>query len=287
MSFSAMTWARTVRFGSPIRKAIAYTLADHHNGDSGRCDPSVPTIAREADAGIRAVEINLRWMERAGAIAILRRPGCRNAYILNFAWGTAAARPIRSASRKQRTPAPDAGASAPTPAFDGVGAAPTPAPDADEPEREDNRKEEDARERARPAPLSDEIWGKEESRIEAERPAPPSGRRIEPGPDETPWPDEPEPELLAALADRGFTRDEGEQLIGDWARGKGATSADWPGVVRSWQPRCLGSPTLPRAHRRHAPPAKRDWRSEREAFLARMAAKYGVADDATIVGVAL
>jgi hypothetical protein len=68
MSFSAMTWARSVSFGSATRKAIVYTLADHHNGDSGRCDPGIETIARESDATVRATEINLRWLERAGPI---------------------------------------------------------------------------------------------------------------------------------------------------------------------------------------------------------------------------
>jgi hypothetical protein len=273
MSFSASAWARTVSFGSPIRKAIAYTLADHRNHESGRCDPSVPTIAREADAGIRAVEINLRWMERAGAISILRRPGRCNSYILNFAWGTATS-PIRGASRKQRPPAPDAGVSAPTPAFDGVEAAPTPAPDAPEPERkkENQKEEEDARERARPAPLSDEFseTRQEGSRIEGVPPRPP-----EPPSDRVTFPDEVlvlTPEIVAEIREAGHDPAELTDEVREWAIGEGATSNNWPRVVVHW-----GRRNPPKRRRRIAAspagqPAKPDRFSRTVAAFAAVAA---------------
>jgi hypothetical protein len=243
MSFPAMTWARTVSFGSPIRKAIAYTLADHHNGDSGRCDPGIETIAREADASVRATEINLRWMERVGVLTVLRRQGRPNCYVLNFAWGAVQARPTCQ-QRKHRPPAPDAGAFIATPAFECVPAAPTPAPDAPEPEREDStgRKEERAAPASPPPPAPSpypvEIFaaGKEASGIEAEPVEAPEPLRDGRSARKTPLPDDwaPPPEVRQLAIAAGFDPDELIEEMADWARAKGARSADWAASMRSW-----------------------------------------------------
>jgi hypothetical protein len=71
------------RFGSLIRKGILATLNYHH----GEPVP-LATIAAKAEASVRATQINLRWLEQAGAITVVRRygPGAANTYFLNVGW---------------------------------------------------------------------------------------------------------------------------------------------------------------------------------------------------------
>jgi hypothetical protein len=188
MSNRGTDFARTRSFGSSAKKAIAYVLGDHHNAETGRLDPSIATIAREADLSVRAVQTNLREMERAGALMVLRTPGRRCCtYILNWDWRGVDG---RAAPVRRR----------PNPAYDCTNPAANPAPDSPKPEREDStgRKEESAAPQAAPPappppPSMENLAGKEAKR-----------------PRRTPLPDDwaPSPEERQLARDAGYDPDE-------------------------------------------------------------------------------
>ena len=253
MSFSAMSWARIVSFGSATRKAIIFVLSDHHNGGSGRCDPGIETIAREADASLRATEINLRWLERAGAITVLRRQGRPNSYILNFAWGVPACQ-----QRTRRTPAPNAGVTMGTPAFECVKQAQTPAPDAPEPERKNLTGKEEEREPPASPPLTQPpsrieflVETQQARRSERAPAAPPARSARSPLPDD--WGPSPEERRLAVEA--GFDPTELVTEMADSARANAARSADWSASFRRWtrrETKFRAARSTPRSSRRTA-----------------------------------
>ena len=118
MSTSAMQWVRKLQVGNPVRKAIVYVLADHHNHDTGLCCPSVETIAREANASVRATALHLGWLKARGVISADTTHGRHsNRYVLNFNWNPAphaGSDGANHASRAGLNPAPHAGSEPPT-----------------------------------------------------------------------------------------------------------------------------------------------------------------------------
>lgn len=73
MSIPAIAWARTVTTGSPTRKAVLYALADRHNADTGRCDPSPAKIAKDTELSESSVKKALRELAADGIIQSIRR----------------------------------------------------------------------------------------------------------------------------------------------------------------------------------------------------------------------
>ena len=235
MSNRGTNWARTRRFGSAARKAIAYVLGDHHNGETGRLDPSVATIAHEADLSTRAVQINLREMERRGAVMVLRTPGRRCcSYVLNWDWrgidGRAMPHPQRAAN----------------PAYDCTAAPANPAPDSPKLEREDSTGKEEERAPASPPPPapppsvaidSDGGEGKQASGRQqaagSDRPEPARATRSA---RKTPLPDDwsPPPEVRDLAIEAGYDPAEIMEEIADWCRDRDHRSADWPAFARRW-----------------------------------------------------
>jgi hypothetical protein len=83
MSHHASTWAWAQVGIDDGQKIVLLCLADHHNGETGRCDPSLPTIMRRC--GIRAKDTvieRLRALEAGDFIETVRSPGRGNAYRL-------------------------------------------------------------------------------------------------------------------------------------------------------------------------------------------------------------
>jgi len=54
----------------PAAKIVLYWLADHHNGETGQCNPSINRLARYCEMSRRAVENHLQSLQDAGLIKI-------------------------------------------------------------------------------------------------------------------------------------------------------------------------------------------------------------------------
>jgi len=63
-------------------RLVAYMLADHHNEDTGRCDPSVMTLMDETGLSERAIRYALKRIAAAGHVTI-RATARRNIYVLH------------------------------------------------------------------------------------------------------------------------------------------------------------------------------------------------------------
>jgi len=72
MSFNAMAWASKQKTGNPTRKLILLMLANNAN-DEGYCWPSISTIARDCEIKKDAVIRNIRALEEAGLLKVVRR----------------------------------------------------------------------------------------------------------------------------------------------------------------------------------------------------------------------
>lgn len=78
MSFTALravsaimgNWPKSV---TPSGKLVLFALADRHNQETGRCDPSLKTIARDLGICERSVRDGLRSLEKAGLIVTVER----------------------------------------------------------------------------------------------------------------------------------------------------------------------------------------------------------------------
>jgi hypothetical protein len=66
------------------QKEILRCLADHANGETGRCDPSVPFMAWETDYSERQVQRILGDLKAAGIVEALERPGETPWYVLHL-----------------------------------------------------------------------------------------------------------------------------------------------------------------------------------------------------------
>jgi len=52
----------------PATKIVLYWLADHHNGETGKCFPSINRLAELSEMSRRAVEGHLDILEKLGLI---------------------------------------------------------------------------------------------------------------------------------------------------------------------------------------------------------------------------
>jgi len=73
----------------PAAKIVLYWLADHHNAETGQCNPSISRLAKCCEMSRRSVETHIATLERAGLVT--RKPMRRdqggktsNAYILHL-----------------------------------------------------------------------------------------------------------------------------------------------------------------------------------------------------------
>lgn len=57
----------------PAAKIVLYWLADHHNGETGMCFPSLKTLAKECEMDVATVKRHLVSLEQSGLIERNRR----------------------------------------------------------------------------------------------------------------------------------------------------------------------------------------------------------------------
>ena len=93
MSFQALAWA--VRQKLPCtQKIVLVMLADRHNGDTGRCDPSHERLAGDCGLTRRSVIDQLAKLDKAGFIRthhrIVGKLKASNQYTLMLAFGASA-----------------------------------------------------------------------------------------------------------------------------------------------------------------------------------------------------
>ena len=68
---------------SPTQKLVLFCLADCHNGDTGRCDPSVTTIMQITGLSNRAVATALLDLEDKKHLTVTRERGARSTYLMH------------------------------------------------------------------------------------------------------------------------------------------------------------------------------------------------------------
>lgn len=67
---------------TPTQKLVLMTLADCHNGEDNRCDPSVAYMMQITGLSNRAIADAIAALEEANVIAVNRRHGARSSYTL-------------------------------------------------------------------------------------------------------------------------------------------------------------------------------------------------------------
>ena len=72
MSHKATTWAFELTGLAPSSKLVLLALADRHNGDTGRCYPSIQKIANDCGVSVSSVHRHLTKLEE---MEVIRRVG--------------------------------------------------------------------------------------------------------------------------------------------------------------------------------------------------------------------
>jgi len=84
MSTNALIWAHAQTGLAGSAKAILYELAGYHNAQTGRCFPSIRTIARNSGKKPQTIIGALRQLANAGLITITTGPRQSHAYTLHI-----------------------------------------------------------------------------------------------------------------------------------------------------------------------------------------------------------
>ena len=67
----------------PATKIVLYWLADHHNGETGDCFPSLSRLAEVSEMSKRSVQMHIDELERVGLITITQRNRDNNSQTTN------------------------------------------------------------------------------------------------------------------------------------------------------------------------------------------------------------
>ena len=99
MSHGATNWAILQRGLKPAAKVVLWNLADRHNKDTRRCDPSQDLLAHDCEMSRSTLNLHLKALEDAGLIRRIQRSNRRTrkqettfyqlAYDTDFASGAA------------------------------------------------------------------------------------------------------------------------------------------------------------------------------------------------------
>lgn len=84
MSFEASAWAIKQKTKLPTEKLVLIALSDCHNRDTGRCDPSLLTLAEIALCSDRTAMRSIESLTEQGLILCEKSPGKRTKYKLIF-----------------------------------------------------------------------------------------------------------------------------------------------------------------------------------------------------------
>lgn len=82
MSAKATFWAWDQAIKPATAKLVLLCLADCHNGDTGRCNPSAEYIAKQTGLNRKTVLAQLQNLEQQGALTTEKRHGTSNQYSL-------------------------------------------------------------------------------------------------------------------------------------------------------------------------------------------------------------
>ncbi len=85
MSLEASTWAWSATGITSSERLVLLCLADHHNGKTGRCDPSIHTIIERTVLSEKTVQRALTALKKAGFLTVERQIGKRSVYGLQIA----------------------------------------------------------------------------------------------------------------------------------------------------------------------------------------------------------
>ena len=83
MSAKASFWAWEQILKSS-QKFVLLCLADNHNADNGRCDPSATYVSKKTGLNVKTVYSALQELEKLGILAIKKRAGTSAQYDLNL-----------------------------------------------------------------------------------------------------------------------------------------------------------------------------------------------------------
>jgi pyocin large subunit-like protein len=84
MSFEAMNWCREITAGRSSDKSVLLALAMSHNGDSGRCDPSIEFLSSFTELNRKTVIASLNRLQINGFIDFDSGKRSRRNYSLQF-----------------------------------------------------------------------------------------------------------------------------------------------------------------------------------------------------------
>ncbi|WP_316207500.1 helix-turn-helix domain-containing protein [Bradyrhizobium sp. SZCCHNR3118] len=84
MSFDAQAWARKIKTGSTLRKAVLMSIANRANDADGACWPSQQRIADEVEACVRAVRNAMADLEDMNLIRRVKRKDTTDLIFLNM-----------------------------------------------------------------------------------------------------------------------------------------------------------------------------------------------------------
>lgn len=84
MSFDAQSWARKIKTGSTLRKAVLMSIANRANDADGACWPSQKRIADEVETTDRSVRTALAELEDMGLIRRVKRRDTTDMIYLNM-----------------------------------------------------------------------------------------------------------------------------------------------------------------------------------------------------------
>lgn len=79
-----MKWAEGIRVGKASHKAVLISLCWSHHDTTGRCNPSVATMASFTELNRKTVLASLKWLEESELIAPEKRYGTSTNYRLNM-----------------------------------------------------------------------------------------------------------------------------------------------------------------------------------------------------------
>lgn len=87
----------------PAAKIVLYWLADHHNGETGQCNPSIKRLAECCETSRRSVENHIASLEAAGVIKVdrcFREKGGKSTNNYTFLMAESDAQNLRMGSAK-------------------------------------------------------------------------------------------------------------------------------------------------------------------------------------------
>lgn len=78
-----MNWAIGLKVGKASYKSVLIALSNYHHAKNNNCTPSIATLVSFTELNWKTVTAAINWLEEAGFIAAIKRPGTSTNYLLN------------------------------------------------------------------------------------------------------------------------------------------------------------------------------------------------------------